>query len=126
MQGIRPICLALLSALVVSICCARTTLALNACTSADIVAQDTNCPSGSGPCTIKKDFTIGNGCTLDFGIRDVTIGSGGKLITGSVTVTIKAGNFTVGGGGMIDARGTGVAPNDRGGLLIIQTTGAIG
>src|SRR5215470_15245013 len=121
MQRIRPICLAFINALVVSICCARATLALNACTSADIIAQDgTNCPSGSGPCTIKKDFTIGNGCILDFGIRSVTIGSGGKLITGSVTVTIKAGNFTVAGGGMIDARGTGVAPNDRGGLLIIQ------
>src|SRR5262245_35999781 len=127
MQRIRPICLALINAVIVSMCFARVAVALNACTSADIIAQDgTNCPSGTGPCTIKKDFTIANGCTLDFGTRDVTIGNGGKLITGSVTVTIKAGNFTVGGGGMIDARGTGLLPpDDRGGLLIIQTPGAI-
>ena len=104
----------------------REARALTACTAAAIVAQDSaDCPSGTGPCTIGKDFTIPNGCVLDFGARDVTIANLTTLSTGSGTVTFKARNFTVGGGGFIDGRGNSTAPNDVGGFVIIQATQAV-
>src|SRR5215468_3784860 len=125
MQPMRTTCLGVLGAVVVATGFANAASALTACTAADIIAQDSNCPSGTGPCLIKKDFTIGTGCTLDFGLRDVTLANLETMTIGSGSVTIRAGNFTVGGGAFIDARGNSVAPNDRGGFLVIQTIGAI-
>ena len=98
---------------------------LNACTAADVTAQDSQCPSGTGPCTISKDFAIGNGCTLDFGTRAVTLKGGATLVILSRTVTINAGSFTVAPGGEVNARGDQAAPNDRGGFVTIQTTGNV-
>ncbi len=99
--------------------------ALTACTAADIVAQDaTNCPA-SGACTIKKDFDIPNGCTLDFAARDVTVANGAILDPGSGSVTFRARNFTIAAGGYIDARGNGAAPADLGGFVTIEATQAI-
>lgn len=107
-------------------CLASPAQALVACTAADIIAQSgTDCPAGSGPCSIKKDFDIPTGCTLDFGARDVTVENGSILDPGSGVATFRARNFTVGAGGYIDARGTSVAPNNVGGTVIIETTEAI-
>jgi hypothetical protein len=107
----------------VAVAAAHPAAALTACTAADVIAQDSNCPAGTGPCTIKKDFTIPNGCTLDFGTRDVTLANLAVLTIPSTVATIKAGNFTVAAGGFIDARGTSsTPPNDVGGSLTIQTT----
>ena len=105
---------------------ARPAHALVACTAADIIAQSgSDCPTGTGPCTIKKDFDITAGCTLDFGARDVTVANGSILDPGSGSVTFRARNFTVGAGAYIDARGTSVAPDNVGGTVIIETTQAI-
>jgi len=101
--------------------------ALTACTAAQIVAQDAaNCPSGTGPCTIKKDFDVPAGCTLDFGARDVTLANLAVLDTGPGIVTIRARNFTVAAGGFINGRGTATtAPGNVGSTIRIQTTGNV-
>lgn len=101
----------------------RLALALNACTAAQISSQDSSCPTGTGPCSITKNFTIANGCVLNFGTRAVTVTSSGTLDINSGFVSISAGSLTVAAGGFIDGRGTTAAPNDRGGSLLIQTTG---
>src|SRR5262245_19338958 len=76
--------------------------ALTACTAAQIISQDSGCPSGTGPCNITKDFTVGNGCVLDFGTRVVTLAATGKLLIAPNAVTLKAGSFTVAPNGFID------------------------
>jgi len=103
--------------------------ALNACTAADIYAQDGaagRCPNNSGPCNIGKVFVIANGCTLDFGTRAVTILGSGTIDVLSNTVTIRAGSFAVAPSGRVEGRGTGSsAPTDRGGMVTLITTGAV-
>lgn len=101
----------------------HTALALNACTAAQISAQDSSCPTGTGPCSITKSFTVASGCVLNFGTRAVTITSSGTIDINSGFVTIRAGSLTVAAGGFIDGRGISPAPNDRGGSLLIETTG---
>jgi len=97
---------------------------LNACTAADIIAQDANCPNGIGACTIALSFQVGDGCTLDFGARAVTIT--GTLDINSGTVTINAGTLTVAASGLIDGRGNGsTMPTSMGGMITIQTSGAV-
>src|SRR5437773_2650887 len=119
--------IAVLGALAASAGLARQAHALNACTSADIIASDgANCPASTAPCSIKKNYTIANGCILDFGNRAVTVsGPGGTLDVGSRSMTIKAGSFTVGSGGNVQGLGNHPAPQDRGGMIMIQTTGAV-
>src|SRR5205807_8318051 len=69
---------------------------------------------------------IANGCILDFGNRAVTVsGPGGTLDVGSRSMTIKAGGFTVGSGGNVQGLGNHPTPQDRGGMIMIQTTGAV-
>ena len=114
----------LLVALLLSVGLVREAAALTACTAAQVSSQDSSCPNGPGPCTITKDFTIGDGCVLDFGTRAVTLSPTAKLTTAPGSITIKAGTFTIAGGGFIDGRGVG-APVDRGGLVRIETTGAV-
>lgn len=125
----RVLSLAALLATAAAFCASlpSRTQALTACTAADIIAQDaSNCPSGTGPCTIKKDFDIPTGCVLDFGTRAVTLANLAVLDIGSGAATIKAGAFTVAAGGFIDGKGLGsTPPNDTGGALTIQTTGAV-
>ena len=124
MRRNRATSLALLGVLAASAGLARDALALTACTAAQISSQDPTCPSGTGPCVISRDFTVPDGCILDFGTRAVTVGTGGKLLTAPGSVTIRGGSLTVAGRGFIDARGL-AAPVDRGGLVTIQTTGAV-
>jgi len=116
-----------LGALFVSVGIAREAHALNACTAADIIAAEgANCPNSTAPCSIKRSYTIANGCILDFGTRTVTVsGPGGTLDVGSRGMTIKAGTFTVGSGGNVQGLGNNPAPLDRGGMIMIQATGAV-
>jgi len=100
---------------------------LNACTAADIIAQDNaNCPA-SGACTIKKDFDIAHGCIIDFSGRDVTLANLAVLtIAPGGTVMFLARNFTVAAGGYIDGRGNSAsAPNNAGAFVTIITTEAV-
>src|SRR5262249_2824789 len=85
--------------LVVALMSPRVAHALTACTAIGISAQDSGCPSGTGPCSITKNFVIANGCVLNFGTRAVTLTSSGTLDINSGFVTIKAGSFTVAAGG---------------------------
>ncbi len=96
-----------------------------ACTAADVSAADAGCPVGAGPCTITRDFDIANGCTLDFGARAVTLDNGVELIVGSGSVIIKAGSLVIKPGGFINGRGEDAAPDDRGGMIRIETTGNV-
>jgi hypothetical protein len=107
----------------------RATPALDACSADDIVAQDPGCPSGTGTCSITKNFQVANGCVLDFGGRAVTISanaSGPVLSAQSAAVTIQAGSLVIAPGGLIDGRGISTtAPGDQGGSITINTTGAV-
>lgn len=102
---------------------ARSAQAISACTAAQVSAQDPSCPNGTGPCTITKNFDVGNGCVLNFGTRAVTLSASGTLDINSGFVTIRAGSLTVAAGGFIDGRGMGAPPTDRGGSLLVETTG---
>src|SRR5512143_3031425 len=85
------------------------------CTAADITAVDPSCLPGTGACTISGNYTVNDGCTLDFGAR--TVGLTGKLRVANVvsqipdqakhvgTMTLRAGNLSVAQGGFIDAIG---------------------
>jgi len=112
MRRLRATSLALLGLLAASAGLAQNALALTACTAAQISSQDPGCPSGTGPCTVTRDFTVTDGCILDFGTRAVTIGATGKLRTAPGAVTIRAGSLTVAPRGFIDARG--LAPRSIG------------
>ena len=114
----------LVAVLLGGITATRSAQALTACTAADIVAQDPGCPA-SGTCTITKAFTVGNGCTLDFGTRNVSVASAGQLSVGPNSMTLLAGSLTLTPGGFIDARGNQAAPGDIGGVVTIQTTGDV-
>jgi hypothetical protein len=94
-----------------------------ACTARDITDNEPGCPSGSGPCTITKDYAVGDGCTLDFGTRAVTLSSTATLSIGYGTVTLDAGSLTIAAGGFI--YGNSTPPGDMGGSLIIITTGEV-
>jgi len=104
---------------------AHDAAALNACTAAQITAQDASCPA-AGACVITKDFVVANGCVLDFGSRDVTLAASGKLDIGNGMVRLLAGSFTIAPGGFVDGRGTGTTdPGNVGGFMQIHTTGAV-
>lgn len=97
---------------------------LTACTAADIVAQDSGCPSGTGTCTISKDFSVSGNCTFDFGIRPVAIS--GTLLTANHVVAIRSGPLTIAPRGFIDGRGTAATmPANRGGRISIVANGAV-
>lgn len=102
----------------------RPAAGLTACSAGQIISQDSaNCPNGTGPCTIKKDFDIPAGCTIDFGARDVTLANLAVLDTGPGLVTFRARNFTVAAGGFIDGKGTSsTAPDNVGSTIRIETT----
>jgi cysteine-rich repeat protein len=115
-----PIVTAVAGALLFGLILARPArAAISACTAAQISANDTGCPSGTGPCNITKQFVIGNGCTLDFGTRAVTVAASGELDIGSGNVALKAGTLTLAAGGLIKGRGT------MGGMIALNTTGTV-
>src|SRR5882724_4952815 len=118
---------ALLGAMAVSAGLAREGRAVvfSACTAADIIRQDSNCPNSTAPCSITKKFAIGNGCVLDFAARAVTITASGELDILSGNVTLKGGSLTLGPGSLIDGRGDQAPPGDRGGMMMIQVSGAV-
>ena len=120
-----PRTIALLGALLATPLLPAAAHALTACTAAQIISQDSNCPNNTNPCSITKFFTISNGCTLDFGTRAVTLTASGTLDIGANTVTLKAGSFTAGPGSLVDGRGNSAAPRNRGGMFTIQTTGNV-
>ncbi|HSQ01559.1 MAG TPA: hypothetical protein VL049_30415 [Candidatus Dormibacteraeota bacterium] len=102
------------------------------CTAADITAVDPSCPAGTGACTISGNYTVNDGCTLDFGARN--IGLTGKLTVANVvsqipdqakhvgTMTLRAGNLSLAQSGFIDA--VGQLADETGGVVIIEVTGA--
>ena len=96
--------------------------AVNVCTAADIIANETvaNCPNNSNPCTIAKTTynVVSPNCTFDFGTRDVTVS--GTIDINSNNVTFQSHNFTV--SGYLDARGLN---STVGGSITIQASGAI-
>src|SRR5262249_12125221 len=82
--------------------------ALVVCTAAQISGapgNDSGCPTGTGACTITKDFTITDGCTIDFGTRAVTVNNGKELTVGGGTVIFKMGSLDLKPGAIINARG---------------------
>src|SRR5262249_41485327 len=102
---------------------ARDAHALTACTAAQVISQDSGCPSGTGPCTITKNFDIGDACILDFGARDVTITSNLDIAQG--TVTIRGGSIAVSPVGRILGLGDLAAPRNRGGNIHLEATGNV-
>src|SRR5690242_4271101 len=124
MRPDRRTSLALLGVVAATVGLARDARALTACTAAQIISQDPGCPSGTGACNVTRDFTVGDGCSLDFGARAVTVAATGSLQTAPGTVTILAGSFTVAPRGFVDGRGL-APPVDRGSFITIQTTGAV-
>ena len=119
--------LAVLAALLVAAVSARDArAAISACTAANISANDSGCPTGTGPCNITKKFAIGNGCTLDFGTRAVTVTGSGELDISWGSVALKAGTLTVAPSGVIVGKGTQSSPpGSIGGMIQIFTTGAV-
>jgi len=89
------------------------------CTARQIIGPEPNCSPGVVACTIAGDYTIDNGCTLDFGNQQVTLAATSRLTIGSRMATIRAARLTV--SGIIDAIGGGTAA--RGGMVVIETTG---
>src|SRR5512143_167203 len=87
------------SLLILTLGTAQTASALTACTAAQIIAQDSGCPSGTGPCSITKTFTVPSGCMLDFGSRAVTLTANGTLDIDSGIVQLLAGSLTIAPGG---------------------------
>jgi hypothetical protein len=101
----------------------RSAAALTACTSAQIIAQDASCPSGTGPCTITKIFDVATGCVLDFGTRTVTLSGTGQLRIGSGAVRLLVGSLTMAPSSYIDGRGLGSStPTNVGGMITIEAT----
>jgi len=94
--------------------------ALAVCTAGDIYSQEAACSLNASTCVIAKDYTIDNGCTLDFGTKDVTVAATSHLTVGTGAATFKAGHFTL--SGLID--GVGSASGANGGMVTIETTGA--
>jgi hypothetical protein len=91
------------------------------CTAGELVgsAAEPSCPVGTSNCVISGNYTVENGCTLDFGNRQVSIT--GKLTVGSRTMTLRARRFILSPSGNLDGKAT--APSARGGFIRIETTG---
>jgi hypothetical protein len=89
------------------------------CTADEIAAGEPACSRSSATCSIAKDHTIDNGCTLDFGSQVVVVLPNGRLTIGSGAVAIRAAELTL--FGLVD--GAGSANGATGGMLMIETTG---
>jgi cysteine-rich repeat protein len=103
----------------------RAALALDACTAADVESQDFGCVATSSICRVTQSFNVGDGCELDFRARPLHVAGSGRLIVGRGAMTIKSASLRIENGGAIDARGTRAAPNNRGGVVRIETTGGV-
>lgn len=101
---------------------ARVAVALDACTAADVVAQDPGCSDGLTRCTVTKVFGVSDGCELDFGSRPVTLA--GTLDSHGAAVILRAASFTISATGLIDGRGN-EATSRTGGTIRMETTGAV-
>lgn len=110
--------------------------AYTACTEAEIIAQEpnNNCPNNpASACNIRSTVTVpaGQNCLFDFGTRALVVGSGlqtgaGRIQFGSSVVGIKAGSLTVNSNGLLEGIGSQTtAPNNRGGMLSIDVSGAV-
>ncbi|MGH7788719.1 MAG: hypothetical protein ACRERC_17750 [Candidatus Binatia bacterium] len=122
MMRSRPLSVLAFAALLLAGPAARTASAL--CTAAQLIALEPGCPNdGVSECFVSGTHTIDSGCTLDFGGRKLTLlgGNNSKLIVGAGVVTIRAGSMSI--FGLID--GTSSAPGTRGGMITLQTTGAL-
>jgi hypothetical protein len=78
-----------------------------------------------GACSITKTFDVPDGCTLDFGTRALTLAANGQLNINSGVVHLLGGSLVIVPGGYINGRGDAAAPNDVGGKIFIQVTGAV-
>lgn len=107
---------------------ARSAIALPACTAADIIAQEVNCPA-VGDCVITKTYDVAAGatCTFDFGTRSVTFAPTARLNMGSATVNLNVGSLVLainaGAAALIDGQSSG--PASRGGTLTVNASGAV-
>lgn len=106
-----------------------------ACTADEVIAQEPLC--SANPATVCNIRSVVDrpanetSCVYDFGNRAVVVGgtsgTGGSFRFGSGIIEIKAGSFTLHGNNSVlngEAPGT-VAPNDRGGMVSIETSGAV-
>ena len=109
---------------------ARNALAIDACTAAHIVSQESGCSAAGVTCTITKQYAVGDGCTLDFSGRNVAMTPTSILTIGSGQVTLVSNDLTLAAtaasGASINGRGTGSsAPTNQGGNLLINATGDV-
>jgi len=109
--------------------------AFTACTAAEVIAQEPNCPSNPAlACNIRSVVTVptGQNCLFDFGSRALVIGSGsgttgaGRFQFGSSVVGIKAGSLTVNANGLLEGVGASATPpNSRGGMISLDVAGDV-
>jgi hypothetical protein len=89
------------------------------CTAAQITSQEPSCPAVGIICLISKQYSIDNGCTLDFGGRDVTLQASGVLTIGSRSFTLRARTVTLLG----RINGVAIGISAAGGMVTIETSG---
>jgi len=95
--------------------------ALAICTAVQISMQEPGCMQGNINCTIAGDYTIEDGCVLNFGLRNVRIQSTSRFTVASRMMVIRAASLTL--DGFINAVGS--TPGTRGGMVVIETTGSV-
>ena len=91
------------------------------CTAAQIIASEPSCPAAGIICLISGQYTIENGCTLDFGGRQVTLSGNANLAVGSGSFTLRAATLSLAG----RLEGIGSGAGARGGMIVVETTGDV-
>jgi len=115
----RPLAAAALAAAVIALA-PRSAGAICAATEIIGSALEPACPSAGASCVVNRDYSVDNGCTLDFGSMALTINS--HLTVGTHAVTLRAARITLGASAFLDAIGD--AQGARGGLVHLVATGA--
>ena len=92
------------------------------CTASEIIGSplEPACPIDGNSCVINRDYVVGNGCTLDFGLRSVSVN--GHLTIESRAMALRAQRLTLGPEAFLD--GIGHAQGAHGGLIQLVTTGS--
>lgn len=121
----RPLELALCLVLATTLLApAPAEAARTACSTADIIPFEANCPaSSSAPCSISGDYDVAaSNCIFDFGSRAVTQRSSSIIdVADRQGVRLQAGSWTM--ETLSQIRGSGFGGNERGASLTIVTTG---
>jgi hypothetical protein len=94
------------------------------CPDASQIGVVFGCPGATQTCSLTSNVTIDDGCVLDFGSRPVFLRA--IMSIGSGNVRLRAATLTILSGGFINGRGLeDTFPNNRGGLIFIETTGNV-